>query len=676
MKFRFTLSLLALVAVAVTFVAAQSDTARTMLEAARKAEVVDGDLNGAIKRYQAIVAQYAKTDRALVATALVRMADSYRKLGNPEWRNIYERVVREFADQKDAVAEARANVGATATLARRRLWSGVNLMLFSGAASPDGRFLTANTGGDLGVRDVVTGITRQVTNSRKGDPVKNPAYVSYSRISPDGKRIAFAWNPRVSEPELRIIGIDGSKEETIYRNPESDWIGDVDWALDGRQVLAKVRTRNSTGQIAWISVGDKTARILKTLPWTSLGRMALSPDSRHIAYDAGPDAGSKNRTIFVLASDGSKETALTAGLGETVVGWMPDGKALLFATNRRGSRELWAIRVVDGKPAGAPGVIQEEWGGTFEPLGITKNGSLFYMQISVTGFANVSSVDWNTGSVSAIKDVSDGLIPDMGAAWSPDGRNLAFIAHRGSNLLTNRFIAIRSIDTGEGRDLVPGDLIATSVKWFPDGNSFLVNLVYTVDAKTGNVRKFLDAYQSEWMPDRKSVMYETRDRTGRANARLFIRELESGTDREVPVVAQTDARPLFINFALSPDGQHLAFIPGYSPHMTVSVMPPNGGPSRQLLSGDRLLIIGWTPDSRRIVYSKGEVVTGEEVWSVPLEGGEPVRLQLQLNGDRTKGFSIHPDGRRILYTGSRQEREVWTLENLIPVVQNALRIAK
>ncbi len=124
MKFRFTLSILALVAVAVTFVAAQSDTARTMLEAARKAEVVDGDLNGAIKRYQAIVAQYAKTDRALVATALVRMADSYRKLGNPEWRNIYERVVREFADQKDAVAEARANVGATATLARRRLWSG------------------------------------------------------------------------------------------------------------------------------------------------------------------------------------------------------------------------------------------------------------------------------------------------------------------------------------------------------------------------------------------------------------------------------------------------------------------------------------------------------------------------------------------------------------------------
>lgn len=40
-----------------------------------------------------------KTDRAVVATALVRMAECYQKLGDAESRKIYERVAREFADQ-------------------------------------------------------------------------------------------------------------------------------------------------------------------------------------------------------------------------------------------------------------------------------------------------------------------------------------------------------------------------------------------------------------------------------------------------------------------------------------------------------------------------------------------------------------------------------------------------
>jgi predicted lipid-binding transport protein (Tim44 family) len=80
MMTRTIVSALAIVAIGVSLVTAQN-TAATMIEAARKTAVVDGDLDGAIKQYQAIVETYAKTDRAAAATALVRMAADYQKLG-------------------------------------------------------------------------------------------------------------------------------------------------------------------------------------------------------------------------------------------------------------------------------------------------------------------------------------------------------------------------------------------------------------------------------------------------------------------------------------------------------------------------------------------------------------------------------------------------------------------
>ena len=61
-------------------------------------------LKGAIEQYR----QIAQTgDRTVAVRALIRLAECHQKLGDAEARNIYERIVREFADQKDAVALAR-----------------------------------------------------------------------------------------------------------------------------------------------------------------------------------------------------------------------------------------------------------------------------------------------------------------------------------------------------------------------------------------------------------------------------------------------------------------------------------------------------------------------------------------------------------------------------------------
>ena len=173
MMTRSIVTTLAIVAIGVSLVTAQN-TAATMMEAARKTAVVDGDLDGAIKRYQAIVETFAKTDRAAAATALVRMADSYQKLGRAaESQAAYERVVREFSDQRDAVSEARARLASARAPAvsqsgqtARRIWAGKQKDFGPDVPSPDDRYSSVvGPTGDVVVRDLRTGVDRRMTDT-------------------------------------------------------------------------------------------------------------------------------------------------------------------------------------------------------------------------------------------------------------------------------------------------------------------------------------------------------------------------------------------------------------------------------------------------------------------------------------------------------------------------------
>src|SRR5262245_21714877 len=83
MPFRRTI--LAIGLAAGLMAADSTDPAKVLMEAARKKEVVDGDLSGAIQQYKAVVARYA-ANRAVAAQALLRLAECYQKMGDSESR--------------------------------------------------------------------------------------------------------------------------------------------------------------------------------------------------------------------------------------------------------------------------------------------------------------------------------------------------------------------------------------------------------------------------------------------------------------------------------------------------------------------------------------------------------------------------------------------------------------
>src|SRR5206468_2335858 len=109
---------------------------------------------------------------------------------------IYERVVRDYEDQKDAVTLARARIAgsdrtaASRGVALRKVWSDPNVDFFFGGISPDGRYLTYagrfNTAVIL--RDLITGDERPLTSVDSNGTVA-------SAISKDGNDVAYDWCP-------------------------------------------------------------------------------------------------------------------------------------------------------------------------------------------------------------------------------------------------------------------------------------------------------------------------------------------------------------------------------------------------------------------------------------------------------------------------------------------------
>ena len=97
-------------AFATVAVDAQRNTqAEVRLQAAITKETVEGDLAGAIALYKQLA---SGADRSVAARALVRMGACYERLGDKDARAAYERAVREFGDQADAAAQARARLAA------------------------------------------------------------------------------------------------------------------------------------------------------------------------------------------------------------------------------------------------------------------------------------------------------------------------------------------------------------------------------------------------------------------------------------------------------------------------------------------------------------------------------------------------------------------------------------
>ena len=581
--------------------------------------------------------------------------------------------------------------------------------------TPDGKFrlYSEETGGGdehLFLRDLTTGESRPLTAGH--------GQAGERSMSPDGRLIAYIWvNTLAAEDqlvELRIVGIDGSGSRVLYSNRENGARLNLqlnpplrvhEWSPDGKYVAATVFYKDRA-QLVLFSVANASVRVLRTQGLETLSyisyfdKIKFSLDGRFVAYDLTPQRGSP-RDIFAIPVEGGPEVPLVQHrANDRLLDWTPDGRGVLFASDRSGHWDLWVMQLFDGKPRGSPEMVYPNIGPgpLASSLGLTRDGRYYY---GVTVWENdvyLAAIDPATdrlrGPTKLVSQVGGGT----STQWSRDGEYLAYTWGNGYQGENDPFVlGIRSAETGKERRFRLGELVrhgdhGFDPQWSPDGRFILGDAreldyeqgqsLYRIDVQTGRITPIvltdstrgyrIRTESPAWSPNGR-VIFEQRP-----PQRILTRNVETGEEREL----YRPAPPAEVyhwptsNLSVAPDGQRLAFVWSDAKiEMTTALMvlPTAGGEPRELLRAKapaRIGVTAWTPDSRHIIYARAGV-TGEkevlEFWRISAEGGEPQNLGLKMEARVPYGLSVHPDGTRIAFTaGTSRRREVWVLKDFLP----------
>jgi len=682
-----------------------AQTGNDLFQQALVKERTEGNLQEAIRLYQTIVQKYG-SDRRLVARALFQIGQAYEKLGNTDARKAYERIVREFADQKEVAAEARTRLGSLPdtrladALTARVLWSG-NGVDFTGSILPDGRLMVIDwaSSGDIAIRDMTTGEIKRLM-AKAGSWEDSRVNAQFPLPSPDLRQIAYNWTERPGDHigdgrvnqkwELRVMANEtGGKHRVLLGSTEFQWFEPSAWSRDSKSILVNLWKRDGTKQIAWVSVSDGTIRLLRSLDWRLLdGRSSLSPDGRYIAYAAWDSADSRKSAIYVVAADGSSENALMKPVATNQFPvWAPDGKHVVYVSNRSGNLDLWSIAVQDGKPAGEPVLAKSDIGKN-RPIGFTRSGSYYYGHADGGADIYAADIDPTTGKIGERSVLTETF---AGSNRHPRlSRDQKFIAYqsqreRGDNYSPE--IVVRSIETGQERSYPPNPMrLGGQVMWFRDGNSILHALrdtqnrvsFYRLDLKTGEFTQTFatdatsGSVESALSLDERTVYTNVGGGNRFGSPNVFAYDLATGQKR---VVFTAVPGALVSGLALSPNGRTLALKLVYPKAERHLILVDIDGKNIRDLHTDTADFdsvrpqLAWTKDGQTIYFTRSSKGDDWQLMRISAEGGKPEFTGLAGTG--TPGIDLYANDSRIAFDdGIQGVSELWTLDNL-PILKSA-----
>ncbi len=571
-----------------------------------------------------------------------------------------------------------------------------------GRPSPDGRYLAMVNWDtfNLAVRDFTTGEDRDVTSDGQYRGV--PHRLSWASVwSPDSRQIAHGFFNE-GYYELRIVGLDGSEPRVLWsENGELLSITPYHWSSDGKFILGGANKPNDTREIVMVSAADGSMRTLKSLEgrWSrpthhDSRMMDFSPDGSYIAYHRPVKENNGFPGIFLLATDGSGAEIPLVGYSDGFSinpVWTPDGKAIVFRSNHHdpeGATSLWFTRVVDGKQVGGPQFIMRS-AGEIVPLGFTSEGSLYYGILCGDPRSDiyVAALDMETGEVISQPARLRSEGSNRNPSWSPDGKKLAYVSRRpapensGSKMRT--VLVIRSMETGEEREILPEKSLYTGQNWAPlgdlcwspDGRSILCGGEYTVgihliDIRTGGITTVVEFHPRirlwglAWSQDGKTVFYiRLRSEKGDWSCSIMSHDLATGQEQELYSGGRSYGPAAF-----SPDGRELAFLDdGY-----IKVMPTVGGEVREVHhKGSHYGSPVWTTDGRYLLFRKegelcripADIPTGEgDIYIASIDPAtgevlEPPKKAIQQFEGFNHSPAWSPDGKSLAYVSSRPSPE-------------------
>lgn len=402
-----------------------------------------------------------------------------------------------------------------------------------------------------------------------GDPLRlteHPGSDHHPAWSPDGRHLAFLRYDG-GECSIHRVGALGGDERRI-----ADCGGHAEsltWASDGDRLVYALRPApDEPFRIVALRLDDLERRELTTPPDGSVGdlKAALSPDGSTLAFIRSPILGVED--IHLMDADGGGRRLTADNLKIHGFDWTPDGRHLVFSSNRGGLFSLWRIPVGGGDPAWL-GVS----GGDLNAPSVGEGGRIAYEQWKDE--TNIYHIDLEGREA---RPVVTSTRWDWHPAVSPDGERLAFVSDRSGSAE----VWVTGIDRGTPRQRTEfGGPYVTAPRWDPSG---------------------------------ERLAFEAR---ADGNADIYVLASEDLQPRRLTAAAARDTVPTW-----SRDGEWVYFASDRSGSWQIwKVLAAGGEPVRITRNGG--FLAQETTDGRWLLYSKHGA---PGIHRMPVEGGPVERL--------------------------------------------------
>ncbi len=536
------------------------------------------------------------------------------------------------------------------------------------AISPDGKFVAYMLGapGSYHIR------VRQIAGERSVDvSAELPGEHSMPHWSPDGSQIAF-----VANKSAYAVSSTGGSTKLLAESPGAE-IGDVAWSPDGKSIAY---TTAFAG--LWIKP-DAGGDARSVIRGQSLHSIAWSPNGTKIAYVEGIPPGLNNLSAgSIKVVDVATAAVVVVAPGDVVnlsPVWTPDGRSLLFTSNREGTLDVYQqFLTVDGRPSGPAQRIST--GLSARRISLSADGTRVAYDV-VRNRSNIWSVDVpSAGGPAASMASAHQITSDNqrieALSLSHDEQWLAYDSDRAGNADIYKV----KIDGGDPVQLTtnPGGDFMPS--WSSDDRRILFH-----SSRTGSREVFsiaADGSAEQQLTNVRNDLYSPEESLDGRHLFAYagIGAARKGSDR-FDVVFDRDASGGWSNmrrwtpktvssrwFHLSHDGEWLGYVTSSPEDVlggTVRVARIDGSDDHQVLDlrpneAGSYLAFGRNPSTMFIMTQR--IDRRYSVYAVPVAGGAARLLLRDDAAHRISRWDFATDGRRLFFTLAADESDVFMME--------------
>lgn len=400
------------------------------------------------------------------------------------------------------------------------------------------------------------------------------------------------------------------------------------------------------------------APLPRTVPLTSFPgdetQPAFSPDGTRVAF-VWENEDDLSSDIYIKTVRGVGLERITTNAAQDVSPtWSPDGKRIAWL---RTTESETGVYVTAAQPGAAHGLITTVYQNRIEAVGRHLDWSPDGRYLAAADKTTpdepfrIVLIEVVTGHKIQFSNPPPGSVGDSNPAFSPDGRNIAFIRGASSGVDD---IWIKSVAGGEARRVTTDKRFIISLAWSADGANILFSSnragnhsLWRVPAGGGVPERVASVGDNASDPvfsrDGKSMAYSL----FYMDTNIWKLDVQTGARRRVITSTQQDTSPQF-----SPDGKRIAFRTTRSGTNEIWLANVDGSSPQQLTSFGNSLTgtPRWSPDGRYIACdSRPE---GQpDIFVVDTQSGSIRRLTSEINEDVVPSWSR--DGRWIYFGSNR-----------------------